>query len=42
MAESTGSSAVKNQNIGEVLDFFDEDVGFENELAELSGDVSFI
>ena len=33
MTESTGSSAVENQNIEEILDFFDE-------LAELSGDVS--
>ena len=33
MTESTGSSAVENQNIEEILDFF-------YELAELSGDVS--
>ena len=43
IAESTGSSAVENQNIEEILDFFDDDdVEFENKLAELSGDVSII
>ena len=42
MTESTGSSAVENRNIEEILDFFDDDVDFENKLAELSGDVSII
>ena len=42
MTESTGSSAVENRNIEEILDFFDDDVDFENKLAKLSGDVSII
>ena len=43
IAESTGSSAVENQNIEEILDFFDDDddVEFENKLAELSDQDTF-